>query len=910
MRLRELYETIQLDENYNGKVNKLKNSPLFAQHPDLLQDFDARLEWAKQVFSDKNQPMLWYITLYESWLLQEQDPNAKTKYETMLGGYPPFDFAAFEQTLNHWLSSAYAERNQIKDVVKKINAQTTTVDALIKNLEAAEAVIKKEDEAKAKNATPIEILEGDHIVLPLGNQGDWWLLPTSSHKAESKIMGHCGTAGNNKNVLLSLRDKTPIPWVTMEYSADNKELYQMKGRSNSKPANKFHHAILALLKSDLVDGMFTGQTYQPASDFSIFDMNPAMIEDVAATKPNLIMTQIKKYPIDFLRAPQTLRANPNYRNFAISFLPGIAVILDEDGVTSTDNDTWEKAINQDPGMIIYSPTTLKDWENRVTKYLVKNHRNLGYCGNHIRSNYNIMKEVITHGDAAAIELVPYRAPQYKELAVLAIGQSPKLIKSVNTEGWSKEEMRKAWMNAAHQYLDTEDWPTELFTPEDDKEIWRTQVKNNKYSISKIPPGLFDEQELIEVWGDATKAHPGLIKSSGFINLNIPEEEKDQMRIATVFKHPEYIAELRPDLIEDENDRIELWTKACDSYPNLIIVLKKAAIPDEVKIELTVKTVRDNPTYITNIDQRLIPDENERIELWIKACKVQPNYKNDPKFPTDAFDRNPAKLKELWIGMFETNLPYDRPRLNELPSELFTPAEAITIARKVIDEDPSQLMYAPPSITTTEEKLTIIKDLMNSDPWKVMSSPHNPTPPDLYTREQIKEVWDYALSNITDLESDSNDGYIVTSDWLPYHIVDQDLLKSAIQHAAINDYYENDSLLARINYNLLERLFTPAELNKLHKDVIVNTDCYNENGGPFAAIPLKYRTYELCRFALDHDPFNINIVVASKENFTEREFEELRAMSNNRIDEEFVEDIQQQTAHNSFQNYRPLSFEGQ
>ena len=115
MKLRELYETIQLDENYNGKVNKLKNSPLFAQNPDLLQDFDARLEWAKQVFSDKNQPMLWYITLYEAWLLQEQDPNAKAKYETMLGGRPPFNFAEFEQTLNHWLSSAYAERNQIKD---------------------------------------------------------------------------------------------------------------------------------------------------------------------------------------------------------------------------------------------------------------------------------------------------------------------------------------------------------------------------------------------------------------------------------------------------------------------------------------------------------------------------------------------------------------------------------------------------------------------------------------------------------------------------------------------------------------------------------------------------------------------------------------------------------------------------
>jgi hypothetical protein len=923
MRLRELYESIQLDENYNGKVDKLKRLPAIAANPNLLQDFDARLTWAKQAFKDKNQPMLWYISLYEAWLLQEQDPNAKAKLDTMLGGFPDFSFPAFEQSMDHWLNSVYAERRQVQEVVKKINAQTTTVDALVQNLQAAETAIKSEDEANAKKSTPVEILPGDQVILPLGNQGDWWLLPTNSHKAESKVMGHCGTAGKAKNVLLSLRDKTPIPWVTMEYDKDQGVLHQMKGRNNSKPANKFHYAILELLKSDLVNGIFTGQTYQPASDFSIFDMNEDLINqllDPASGKPHLIKDQIAKYPIDFLRAPEkTVRSNPDFRNFAVSQLPGLSIIVDESGVTSNDNNTWERAIEDHPTMIIYSPVTLTNWENRVTKHLVKNHRELGYCGNHIRSNYNIMKEVITHGAPAAIEVVPYRAPHYKELAVLAIGRSPELIKSVNTEGWSKEESKKAWMNAAHKYLGTEDWPDNLFTPEDDKELWRTQVKNDRYAISKLPSNLFNEQELTELWGDATKAHPGLLNSTMFNELPIAEETKDQMRIATVFAHPDYIAEFRPDLIENENDRIKLWTKACDSHPNLITMLKYAAIPNRVKIELTVKTVRDNPAYITDVDQSLIPDEDERVDLWIKACNSRPSYKDSPLFPAEAFNRNPAKLKALWISMFDTSFNHDRPRLSELPEDLFTPEELTTLIRKVIDKDPGQIVYAPPSMTTPKERITAIKDLMNHDPWIVMQMKQNPTPPELYTREQIKETWEYALRNVTgvpndddddDNDADSNDGYIVTSDWLPYHIVDQDLLKRTIRHAATNDYYENDSFLSRINYNMLEQIFTPVELTNLHKGVISNADCYNEQGGAFAAIPAKYRTYELCRFALIHDPSNINIVAAARDNFTDLEFENLLAMTTHPIDESFVEQIQSNDEENAGNNFRTLPFDEQ
>ena len=110
--------------------------------------------------------------------------------------------------------------------------------------------------------------------------------------------------------------------------------------------------------------------------------------------------------------------------------------------------------------------------------------------------------------------------------------------------------------------------------------------------------------------------------------------------------------------------------------------------------------------------------------------------------------------------------------------------------------------------------------------------------------------------------------------------------------------------------MLEQIFTPVELTNLHKGVISNADCYNEQGGAFASVPAKYRTYELCRFALIHDPSNINIVAAARDNFTDLEFENLLAMTTHPIDESFVEQIQSNDEENAGNNFRQLPFDEQ
>ena len=840
MKLRELYETIDLFENYNGKVEKLKKLPLFTENPKLLQDFDARINWAKQVFGDKNQPMLWYISLYEAWVLQQQDPNAATKFNTMLGDLnsivdsngTPFkfnftSFQSFEKVLDHWVASAYAERNQIKDVVKKINAQTTTVAALITNLLVAEEVIKKEDEAKIKNATPVDILPGDQVVLPLGNQGDWWLLPTRRHDPESKFMGHCGTAAHGGNVLLSLRDKTPVPYVTIEYNKNQGMLYQMKGRNNSKPAKKFHHALLTLLKSDLVSSLYTGHTYQASTDFSIFDMDEPLVLDITQTKPTLITDQIKKYPIDFLRAPQPIRANPEFRNYAIQNLAGLSVLVDEAGTINQSLEVWEEAIKKSKTMILYAPETLNDWQNRITDYLKRNSGDLGYASTRTRSNYEIMTEVIKVR-ATAIEMVPHRAPRYKELAIQAINLYPRLIKSVNTNGWSNEEKKQAWNAAAADYIGTEDWPTNLFTPAENKDIWRHVVIKlpDKLMSNNFPTDLFTNDELKDIWLEAIKNKPDAIFTNAFNDTNV--------------------------------------------------------LSDEEKHNLRISAVKQKPTMIIDLSD-YITDPELSIDLWLKAIKIEPELTNDYRFPTAAL--GPKEEKELWIA--RANAKFSRIDFNKIPTELFTPKEVKQMWMSHLKLNTPNLfagiIKAPDFIDQDIVKELCLYHVYN-DSWDII---YEDLPEVLNNPQGVLSAWSAALGipggdftqDMIDKFGDTNTSsmdivYVICNGSFPWEVFD-DNTKQKIKQMLVDhidqDSAENAHCLGYANYRELEKLFTPEELYELHVVAVTHGNAYEE-GGVLASIPRYYRNFELCKTAIDKQPNNIYAV--PKELMSEQQYNEL------------------------------------
>ena len=459
MRLRELYETINLFEAYDTKVAKLQKDfaqlragfpekpatqwgpaePAIPGDPSIPDETQlaALVQFAEQAFKSGAKPseqaMQWYLTLLETYYKQN-DPKFAGKFAAMIGQYQFTDFSSLNTELAHFFTSEYADSQYIKDIVKAIRPATTQVDNLITNAQAAEQRIHTEAEAARKLAgrPDIELMEGDQVILPVDNKYDWWWLPHHGHEFESKAMGHCGscqTAGGN---LLSLRTKRPIwPELTFEWDPQDKMLYQTKGPKNSKPAHRYRPAILKLMLSEIIGGI-GNNSYQPANDFSIFDFEPADVKAIADQKPNLITGQIEKYPIDFLRAPEFIRANPEFRDTAVRNARGLAALVDDTGKVNTSLDAWEEAITADRSIIIYAPEELKNYEDRIIDALNRDSSLLGFASAKIRSNHKIMSEVI-RWNPESIELVPLRAPAYEELATQAVTKRSELLKAIPVE---------------------------------------------------------------------------------------------------------------------------------------------------------------------------------------------------------------------------------------------------------------------------------------------------------------------------------------------------------------------------------------------------------------------------------------------------------------------------------------------
>jgi hypothetical protein len=414
MRLRELYESINLFENYQSKVNKLKTS-----FPDDAAAIDQKVQWAA-TYLKKNQAILWYLGILEAGLNRNQEALANLLPPAWLNDPTIFDsLGSVEYSLSHWLATEFATNKRIIDVVNAIRPGTNVTN-VIAEFGKAEEQIFKDNEAARKIAKPIEILEGDHPVLQVPSTNNtWWHLPYNSHNPESKFMGHCGTCQFPENNLLSLRTSTPQPMLTFEWNPNTHELYQTKGPKNSKPSSKFYPDILALLLSPVVNGIGE-DSWLPATDFSVFDLPNNMLNQIIATKPKLIDDQIEKYPIDFLRAPKNVLANERFRSVALDKSPGIGSLITEEGDIDLSNDAWENAIEQNNDLIIYAPDTIQNYKQRVGRRIGAYPELLNFASAKVRNDFEILKEAVYNNRRYDIfEHIPSHYKHYKELVKAA-----------------------------------------------------------------------------------------------------------------------------------------------------------------------------------------------------------------------------------------------------------------------------------------------------------------------------------------------------------------------------------------------------------------------------------------------------------------------------------------------------------
>ena len=135
------------------------------------------------------------------------------------------------------------------------------------------------------------VIEDEHgKVIMTFPDGFYWIdLETTTDRDEADAMGHCGNT-NKGDTLYSLRDRNKSPHVTASIDTNNGIVYQMKGRNNKKPIDKYHKYIVALLINDEIDPILKGfgAEYDKSNDFNPSeDLDGELLEQLKEKRPDI-----------------------------------------------------------------------------------------------------------------------------------------------------------------------------------------------------------------------------------------------------------------------------------------------------------------------------------------------------------------------------------------------------------------------------------------------------------------------------------------------------------------------------------------------------------------------------------------------------------------------------------------------
>lgn len=122
----------------------------------------------------------------------------------------------------------------------------------------------------------------------------WVDLNVSGDRAEGAAMGHCGNGtGRTGETVLSFREidkkRGHRPCLTFVLQTQDGMLGEMKGRGNSKPAEKYWPYIVDLLKRDSrIQGISGTRSYMPENDFKVSWLPQEQIDELVNLKPKLL----------------------------------------------------------------------------------------------------------------------------------------------------------------------------------------------------------------------------------------------------------------------------------------------------------------------------------------------------------------------------------------------------------------------------------------------------------------------------------------------------------------------------------------------------------------------------------------------------------------------------------------------
>ena len=217
--------------------------------------------------------------------------------------------------------------------------------------------------------------EDGRIVMRFPDGFYWIDLETTYSDEEHSAMGHCGRCMKEGGVstLYSLRDKKKAPHVTAEIEKEyGNEYYQMKGKQNIKPIEKYHPYIVGLLIHNKIDKYESAYNYP--TDFHPSDLDDELFIKLVTELPSILNIPdalIRAYKMDMIDFNMIKKITNDIKNLDMNETT-TTLYISEDKFSSLKSIVpFEKFLphivnknyKSDPGEFIHSLT----WYNVILK---------------------------------------------------------------------------------------------------------------------------------------------------------------------------------------------------------------------------------------------------------------------------------------------------------------------------------------------------------------------------------------------------------------------------------------------------------------------------------------------------------------------------------------------------------------
>ena len=451
---------------YDSIVDAIKR-----QFPDQNQYIQDHVRWAKTTLKNSDN-IIWYLRLLYADMENDITPK-------LLGTYRWQGIQQLGTDISHFYGYNYTP-------IENYRFGKNTVSDVINTLTNFESEWQAKQE-KEKGVTP---QKGDYRLLEFNDGYVWWYVNRAYCPEEGRSGRHCGNEAGKyekKHRILSFRNSSNQVLLTFILEPDGM-LGEMKARNNQKPMPKYHPYIIKLLELPLIKGIADNHgQYNPSMNFSMFDLNEQQLIYFIKTKPELLISQLETSPIDILKAPESIKNNPQLQNIAISKRPGLQNLL----ITKPSITSWKQAVESSPELIIHAPHDISGFEAKLFEYLqYSTGEKLVSAPPSISRNFDLLKKIIQIGDSSTIGGISPNIKGYAVLCEIALNKSAIAIQYIPEESLTESMCLVAVNRAPH---------TLMYIPEQckTKTVCLAAFSHNVRMLSYIPEKFQTESMYLE-----------------------------------------------------------------------------------------------------------------------------------------------------------------------------------------------------------------------------------------------------------------------------------------------------------------------------------------------------------------------------------------------------------------------------